>query len=144
MNRDTVNMFYSFIPQAWSGVVPLTNKNTEKYAIYWSFKFTEYEDYKITLRLEVGNFEERGDLIDLLAEAATANKDIKLNVRKGSNTFTRIFSEAIPLKGGNNEYDLEDYESITEKLIEVYNSKSVQQVLSVVDGVVQGFQFKSV
>jgi hypothetical protein len=147
MGKDSVNVYYSFVPCAWSGVVPLTSKYTsDRYLVFFQFNFSEYENHKITLSLNIGNFpdqEERWRFVGLVDEAVKAREGCKLTIRKSSKTNTVVFSKAIPLEDSDNgKLDLDDYEAVTAKLVEAYNSSEVQQALDVVGGVVLGFGFK--
>jgi len=145
--KDSVNVFYTFIPCAWQGIVPKTNKYaSDSYLVFFTFNFSDYEKHKIALTLNVGNFpdsEERAKFVEKVAEAATADKDSNMNVRRSSKTNTTVFSKSISLKDVSGEdFDIGDYDAVTEKLIEVYNSAEVQQALKVIDAVVQKFGFK--
>ena len=146
-SKDSVNVFYSFIPCAWQGIVPKTNLyRSDRYLVFFDFNFSNYDEHKVALRLKIGHFpdsEERTRFVEQLVKAATADKDSNLRVNFSSKTDTRVFNEPISLKYRSKEYfDLDDYEAVTDKLVEVYNSTEVQQALKVMDGVVQKFGFK--
>ena len=145
--KDSVNVFYTFIPCVWNSIVPMTNKYaSDRYLVFFTFNFSDYENHKIALTLNVGNFrdqEERVRFVEQVAEAATADKDSNLIVRRSSKTNTTVFSKPIPLKDGSGEdFDIGDYDAVTDKLAEVYNSVEVQKALKVLDGVVQKFTFE--
>ena len=144
--KDNVAVYYSFIPQSWKNIIPETNKyKSDRYLVFFYLNFSEYENHKIVLSLNIGHFpdpDERARLIHELSKAGTDNDGI-LNVRRSSKTNTTIYSKPILLKYGSSEdCDLDDYDTITSKLVETYNSDEVSQVFRIVDDVVQSFAFQ--
>jgi hypothetical protein len=145
-DKESVNVYYSFIPREWSNIVPATNKYTsDRYLVFFQFNFSDYEAHKVTLSLNIGNFpdqEERARFVGMVDEAVRGRKDCKLSVRKSSTTNMIVFSKAIPLEyGANEKLDLDDNEAVTTKLVEAYNSPDTQQALEIVGGVVLKFEF---
>jgi hypothetical protein len=147
MDKDSVRVYYPFLPITWTGIVPTTNKYTQdKYLVFFMLNLSDYENHKITLTLNIGNFpdpEERSRFVDTVDKASAADKNNKLTIRKLSKTNTIILSKSISLKDdGGGDYDLDDYQAITDKLIETYNSDDIQQAFQILDGVIQKFEFK--
>ena len=145
--KDSVNVYYTFIPQAWGGKVPITNRYTQdKYLVFFTWNFSEYETHKITLSLNIGHFpdpEERTRFVERVSKAVMDDRDCTLTIRKSSKTSTTVYSKSISLKYGSGEdCDLDDYEAVTAKMVEVYASDEAQQALRIVDGVVQRFEFQ--
>jgi hypothetical protein len=145
MNKESINVYYPFIPCNWSGKVPLTNKYTsDRSLVFFYLKFSEYDAGRIRLSLDVGNFpdpDERTRVMELVADAAKNNKQFRMNVRESSKTNTRIFSKNIVLSTHEDEFDMGDYDAVTEKLIEVYEDSEVQQIYRIMDGIIQNFDF---
>lgn len=137
---------YNFIPCTWAGIVPTTSTDREKYYISFQFGFNDYENHKINMWLYIGSFldsEERERFVEAVDTAAKANTDCKLTVKKSSKATTTIFSKTISLKSeSHRDYSLDDYDTVTERLIEEYNSAEVQRIVEVVGGVVQKFWSK--
>ncbi len=142
-NKGTINTYYNFIPQIWKGLVPDTNLYTsDKYLMFFSFIFSEYEKGKVILSLNIGKFpenENRTLFVQKIVEAFTgANKPVKNSKSTKSTTSTRLLSESIDLTREN----LEDYDEIVKILIASYNSR-FKEAVEIVNPVIQEFWGKN-
>ena len=147
--KDTITTYYTFIPKVWDKIVPEDNNDkSDKYLVFFYLNFNEYEKHKISLSIRVGDFpdaEERVRFVTQLSEAVKKSADSGLTVNSSSKKYMTIFKETIFLKYGKDEdCDLDDYETVTGKLIEAYNSPEVVKAFKVVDDVVRKFWVKKV
>lgn len=146
-DKDSIISYYTFVPKSWSKVPKTNLDRQDTYLIFFCFDFRAYKDHKLNLLLRVGEFpdpNEREQFIEQLDMAATANQDCKLTVKKTSKAYTTIYNKSISLAyGSNDECDLDDYETVTDKMIEIYKSSELQKALKVVDSVIQNFNFKN-
>lgn len=144
--KDTVPVYYSFIPQAWKNIIPTTNKDkSDRYLVFGYLNFGEYEEQKINLSIRIGEFpdpEERSRFVEKVSEAVAADKDCKLTVRSSSKKYMTVFSKSIPLKHGGDDVDLDDYDSVIDSLVQIFNSSEVKKAFEIIGAVVQAFEFK--
>ena len=147
--KDNVPVYYSLIPKNWNGIVPTTNRDSsDRYLVFAYINLADYEKHKIALSIRVGSFpdaEERQRFLRALGEAAEADPKSNLNVKLASKSYTTVFTQSLSLRqGGNGEIELDDYDTIIDKLVEAYNSEEMKRALTIVDGVVQKFEFKDI
>jgi hypothetical protein len=145
--KNSIVNYYTFIPKEWDNIVPKTNMDkSDQYLVFVYLNLSEYENQKITMSLRVGEFPdpaERSEFVAQLSKAARADESAKLTVKGSSKKYMTVFSKTISLKDeSGGDYGLDDYEAVTDKLVEVYNSDDVQKALEVVDSVVQKFAFR--
>ena len=141
--NDSIKNQYVFAPMSWVGVVPETNLYTsDRYLVPLSFNFSCYEDHSLDLTLWIGNFPDQDERKRFVEAIKTADTGGKLNMRKASDKTTTLYVKNISLKHDNGDtYDLQDYNAVVDKLVEVYNSPEARSVISLVDEVVKQFNF---
>ena len=146
-DKNSVSVYYPFIPNTWKDKVPETNKNTsDRYLVYFYLNFSDYESHKIIFSIIVGEFpdpDERIRFLENLSKAAEANSDGKLKIKTTSTKSTSLFSKTITLKDeANGEYGLDDYQLVCGMLIKTYQEFVESNVFKVIDEVVKSFRFK--
>ena len=145
-DKDNVPVYYSLIPKDWSGKVPVTNTDkSDRYLVFVYINFNDYEKFKIGMSIRVGKFpdtNERERFITELRKASDADKDKLLTVKVASKSYTTVFSQTISLKhNGNEECELDDYDTITDILIKAYGEDNMKKAIAIVTGVVKKFKF---